>query len=111
MLATIKARQQTDYPVRFVLQTGDAVLRGATGRMWNVSYTPIIERLTKGADIPYFLTAGNHDIAVAAPGRSGPPTRAAQHAHGDVEADSRGRVTATSERIRRPTRSASATSS
>jgi 3',5'-cyclic AMP phosphodiesterase CpdA len=68
MLATIKARQQTDFPVRFVLQTGDAVLRGATGRMWNVSYTPIIERLTKGADIPYFLTAGNHDIAVTPPG-------------------------------------------
>src|SRR4051794_1237201 len=68
MLATITARQQSDYPVRFVLQTGDAVLRGATGRMWNVSYTPIIERLTTGADIPYFLTAGNHDVAVAPPG-------------------------------------------
>jgi len=68
MLATINARQRTEYPVRFVLQTGDAVLRGATGRMWNVSYTPIIERLTKGADIPYFLTAGNHDIAPAAAG-------------------------------------------
>jgi len=68
MLATIKARQQTDYPVRFVLQTGDAVLRGTAGRMWNVSYTPIIERLTKGADVPYLLTAGNHDIAVAPPG-------------------------------------------
>jgi 3',5'-cyclic AMP phosphodiesterase CpdA len=68
MLATVKARQQTDSPVRFVLQTGDAVLSGATGRMWNVSYTPIIERLTQGADIPYFLTAGNHDVAVARPG-------------------------------------------
>jgi len=68
MLATITARQQTQYPVRFVLQTGDAVLRGATGRMWNVSYTPIIERLTRGADIPYFLTVGNHDVAVAPPG-------------------------------------------
>jgi len=68
MLATITARQQSQYPVRFVLQTGDAVLRGATGRMWNVSYTPIIERLTRGADIPYFLTVGNHDVAVAPPG-------------------------------------------
>jgi hypothetical protein len=68
MLATIKARQSSDYPVRFVLQTGDATLRGATGRMWNVSYTPVIERLTKGADMPYFLAAGNHDAAVAAPG-------------------------------------------
>jgi hypothetical protein len=68
MLATIKARAKSDFPVRFVLQTGDAVLRGATGHMWNVSYTPIIERLTTGADIPYFLTVGNHDAAPAGPG-------------------------------------------
>jgi len=68
MLATIKARQQSEYPVRFVLQTGDAVLRGTAARMWNVSYTPIIDRLTTGADIPYFLTAGNHDVAAAPPG-------------------------------------------
>lgn len=68
MLAAIKTQQRTPYPVRFVLQTGDAVLIGAAGRMWNVSFTPIIERLTKRADIPYFLTAGNHDVALAAPG-------------------------------------------
>lgn len=68
MLTTIRARQHTDYPVRFVLQTGDAVLRGATGRQWNVSYTPIIERLTRDADIPYYLTAGNHDISTAPAG-------------------------------------------
>src|SRR5205085_11615004 len=37
MLARIKARRHSESPVRFVLQTGDAVLRGATGHMWNVS--------------------------------------------------------------------------
>jgi hypothetical protein len=67
MLAAIKSRERGDYPIRFVLQTGDAVLRGATGRQWNVSYTPIIERLTRGADTPYFLTVGNHDVSATAP--------------------------------------------
>jgi len=31
--------------------------------MWNVSFTPIIERLTRRWDIPYFLAAGNHDVS------------------------------------------------
>jgi 3',5'-cyclic AMP phosphodiesterase CpdA len=62
MLTVVKARRGGDFPVRFVLQTGDAVLRGGDGRMWNVSYSPVIDRLTRGADIPYFLTAGNHDV-------------------------------------------------
>jgi 3',5'-cyclic AMP phosphodiesterase CpdA len=62
MLAAIKARAHTRFPVRFVLQTGDAVFRAAVGLMWNASYTPAIERLTRGADLPYFLTAGNHDV-------------------------------------------------
>ena len=52
----------TPFPVRFVLQSGDAVLRGINGAMWNVSFTPIIERLTKGANIPYFFSVGNHDV-------------------------------------------------
>ena len=53
----------TPFPIRLVLQTGDAVLRGTDVAMWNVSFNPIIERLTKAADIPYYLTAGNHDVA------------------------------------------------
>ena len=59
-----KARQlaSTPFPVRFVLQSGDAVLRGPTAAMWNVSFSPIIERLTKGADLPYFFSVGNHDV-------------------------------------------------
>jgi hypothetical protein len=52
----------TQFPVRFVLQSGDAVLRGQTAAMWNVSFTPIIERLTRGANIPYLFAVGNHDV-------------------------------------------------
>lgn len=72
MLTVVKAREKGDFPVRFALQTGDAVLRGANGQMWNVSYSPIIERLTKGADVAYYLTVGNHD---ASPQAAGSPER------------------------------------
>ena len=60
-----KARElaSTPFPIRLVLQSGDAVLRGTDAAMWNVSFNPIIERLTKTANIPYYLTAGNHDVA------------------------------------------------
>jgi hypothetical protein len=60
----VKSRElaATPFPLKFVLQSGDAVLRGITGAMWNVSFTPIIERLTKGANIPYFFSVGNHDV-------------------------------------------------
>jgi hypothetical protein len=61
MIATAKALSSTPFPVRFVLQSGDAVLRGQNGAMWNVSFSPIIERLTQ-AGIPYFFAAGNHDV-------------------------------------------------
>jgi calcineurin-like phosphoesterase family protein len=53
----------SQFPIRFVLQSGDAVLRGPDAVMWNVSFNPLIERLTKAANIPYFFTAGNHDVA------------------------------------------------
>jgi hypothetical protein len=68
MLEVIRSRAGSDRAIRFVLQTGDAVLRGSDARMWNISYTPIIERLTRDAGIPYFLTLGNHDVL---PGRNG----------------------------------------
>jgi 3',5'-cyclic AMP phosphodiesterase CpdA len=61
-IAKIESLAATQFPVRFVLQSGDAVLRGANGTMWNVSFTPIIERLTQRAGLPYFLSAGNHDV-------------------------------------------------
>ena len=73
VLATAKTLAATPFPIRFVLQSGDAVLRGQSGTMWNVGFTPIIERLTRGANIPYFLTAGNHDVTTAP---AGDPARA-----------------------------------
>jgi len=61
MLVKAQESAATPFPVKFVLQSGDAVLRGIAGAMWNVSFTPIIERLTK-ANIPYFFAVGNHDV-------------------------------------------------
>ena len=61
MLDKVRELSATPYPVRFAIQSGDAVLRGQNGTMWNVGFTPIIERLT-GANVPYFFTAGNHDV-------------------------------------------------
>jgi 3',5'-cyclic AMP phosphodiesterase CpdA len=74
MLELIRERANTDQPIRFVLQTGDAVLRGGDARMWNVSYTPVIDRLTRDAGVPYFLTLGNHDVLPARRG-GGPSGR------------------------------------
>jgi hypothetical protein len=61
MLSRAKSLGSTPAPVRFVVQTGDAVLRGPNADMWNVSFTPVINRLTR-AGIPYFFTVGNHDV-------------------------------------------------
>ncbi len=49
----------SDHPVKFVVQTGDAVYRGANTERWDV-FIPIIERLSK-ANLWYFLAVGNHD--------------------------------------------------
>jgi hypothetical protein len=76
MLAQIKKLQGTPYPVRFVLQSGDAVQRGVEAHQWNVSFVPIINRLTTEAGIPYFLAPGNHDVTSSptadAPDRQAP---------------------------------------
>ncbi len=76
MLAQIKKLQGTPYPVRFVLQSGDAVLRGVDAHQWNVSFVPVINRLTAEAGVPYFLAPGNHDVSDAltadAPERQAP---------------------------------------
>ena len=60
----------TPFPIRLVLQSGDAVLRGSDAEMWNVSFNPIIERLTRSANIPYFFTVGNHEVAGGERGRA-----------------------------------------
>jgi hypothetical protein len=63
MVATIASRASTRFPVRFVLQSGDAVSNGTDGAAWNISFAPLVEKITRGAGIPYFLTAGNHDVS------------------------------------------------
>jgi hypothetical protein len=65
ILAQIKKLQPTESPVRFVLQTGDAVAHGQEARQWNVSFVPLINRLTTQGSVPYFLVPGNHDVSTA----------------------------------------------
>jgi hypothetical protein len=62
ILEKVKALAATPYPVKFVVQSGDAVLRGQNVAMWNISFSPIIERLTQGANLPFFFAVGNHDV-------------------------------------------------
>jgi hypothetical protein len=62
MLATIKRLAAGPDPVRFVLQSGDAVSSGAVAAQWNVSYVPLINRLTTEGGVPYFFSVGNHDV-------------------------------------------------
>jgi len=62
MIARIKALAATPFPVRFVVQSGDAVLRGMNGAQWNVSFTPIIDRLIRDGGVSYFFSVGNHDV-------------------------------------------------
>ena len=66
MLKQIKQLQNTEYPVRFILQSGDAVQHGQNAKEWNVSFTPLIDRLTTEGGVSYFLTPGNHDVSHAA---------------------------------------------
>ena len=54
MLEKIASLAATPFPVRFILQSGDAVSSGRDGKGWNVSFTPIVERLTRGAGVPFF---------------------------------------------------------
>ena len=61
MLGEIRKRAATNDPIQFVLQSGDAVSNGSIAQQLNVSYKPIIERLT-AVGVPYFLSVGNHDV-------------------------------------------------
>ncbi len=64
MLAKIKASATTD-PIRFVLQSGDAVVNGSVAQQLAVSYVPLINRLTQTGGVPYFLAVGNHDVGAS----------------------------------------------
>lgn len=61
MLEQIKKLGATDYPVKFVLQSGDAVQDGREAEQWNASFVPLINRLTVEGGMPYFLVPGNHE--------------------------------------------------
>ena len=66
MLRTIASLRAGPDPVRFVLQSGDAVVNGRDPTQWNVSFVGLINRLTQEGGIPYFLAPGNHDVTAAA---------------------------------------------
>ena len=66
MLSTITSLRDGPDPVRFVLQSGDAVVNGRNPTQWNVSFVGLINRLTQEAGVPYFLAPGNHDVTAAA---------------------------------------------
>jgi len=65
MVATIKKSAADGDSIRFVLQSGDAVQNGAIARQLNVSYIPLINRLTQDGGVPYLLSVGNHDVSPA----------------------------------------------
>lgn len=65
-LATIERLASGPLPVKFVLQTGDAVVNGRDARQWNQSFVGLINRITTEGDVPYFLAPGNHDVTGAA---------------------------------------------
>lgn len=66
MLATIRKSAAAGDSIRFVLQSGDAVQNGAIARELNVSYIPLINRLTQEGGVPYLLAVGNHDVSGSA---------------------------------------------
>lgn len=61
MLIEIKRLANTAFPVRFILQSGDAVANGRVPQQWNVSFVPLINRLIAEGGVPYFLVPGNHE--------------------------------------------------
>jgi hypothetical protein len=65
MLAKIKELSAGPDPVRFVLHSGDAVLEGRNATMLNVGFVPLINRITGEGGVPFFQSAGNHDVTDA----------------------------------------------
>jgi 3',5'-cyclic AMP phosphodiesterase CpdA len=73
MLRSIARLANGPDAVRFILQSGDAVVNGRDARQWNASFVGLINRLTTEGGVPYFLAPGNHDVTGSAdldnPGR------------------------------------------
>lgn len=65
MVQAIQRADSTASPIRFVLQSGDAVVNGRDPKQWNASFVSLINRITTDAGIPYFLAPGNHDVTGA----------------------------------------------
>ena len=65
MLATIKKAATTDDPIRFVVQSGDAVANGSIAAQIDVSYAPLVNRLMREGNVPLYLAVGNHDVGNA----------------------------------------------
>jgi hypothetical protein len=65
MLQSIKRLQTSDFPVRFVLQSGDAVTNGRIAGQLNTSFVDIVSRLTQEGNVPYYLIPGNHDVTTS----------------------------------------------
>ena len=65
MLRTIRTQIAAGSPVRFIVQSGDAVSNGRFARQWNGSFTPLIDRLIREGGVPYFFAVGNHDVGTA----------------------------------------------
>ena len=66
MIGTVTRLEGSAFPVRFVLQSGDAVVDGRDAAHWNRSFVDLVNRITAGAGLPYFLAPGNHDVTSAA---------------------------------------------
>jgi hypothetical protein len=65
MLATIRRSATSGDPIKFVLQSGDAVVDGSSAKQLMVSYIPLVNRLTQEGGVPYYLSVGNHDVGGA----------------------------------------------
>jgi 3',5'-cyclic AMP phosphodiesterase CpdA len=87
MLATVKKLEPTPFPVRFVVMTGDAVVSGRDPRQWNVSFVELVDRITQGAGLPYFLSPGNHDVGGVPDSAAAPEPGAGPPAPQDPDGD------------------------
>jgi calcineurin-like phosphoesterase family protein len=65
MIRSIRNLQNSDYPVRFVLQSGDAVVNGRIAGQLNTSFIDVVSRLTQEGNVPYYFIPGNHDVTTA----------------------------------------------
>lgn len=70
IVTTVKKMDTTQCPVRFVLQTGDAVVNGGDAHQWNSSFIALVNRITQEGGVPYYLAPGNHDVTSASELRS-----------------------------------------